>query len=45
MYCITETVQIFSKHTYILQGPLKPIHNSKQSHLMPKLNKKCFTNI
>lgn len=41
----SETVQIFSKHTHILQGLLKPIHKSKQSHLMPTLNKKGYTNL
>ena len=41
----SETVQIFSKHTYILQGLLKPIHNSQQSHLMPSLSMKGYTNL
>ena len=41
----SETVQIFSKHIHILQGLLKLIHNSNQSHLMPTLRKKGYTNL
>ena len=41
----SETVQIFSKHIHILQGLLKLIHNSNQSHLMPILSKKGYTNL
>ena len=41
----SETVQIFSKLTHILQGLLKPIHKSKQSHLLSTLNKNGYTNL
>ena len=41
----SESVHNFSKHTHILQGILKHIHKSKQSHLMPTLNKKSYTNL